>query len=233
MQELYLEDYQIKNLKKIYPLLDKFYDRKIKGFLYYELPDNYEDAMKSMELFLTRSRFTAGNRNHLFKVLDELRVPNYDDIFIMALCEVVEGIDDLTSPDKVVGLFELLVEYVNESVSLDPSILLTPAETSFENFFDRGLPKFIESLSSPKLPKHYREGIYGRVSTIDFQPSYPDLVCRLLMIKSLDKLKEEIRVNRLAKILNDDHVFLLNSTGKEIEEGLLAKLKRKSNYFFI
>ena len=233
MKELYLKDYQIEGLEKIYPLLDKFYDRKIKGFLYYELPDNYEDAMRSMELFLTRSSFTTRSRNRLFKLLDELNVPAYDDIFVMALCEIVEDIDDLTSPDKVVDLFELLVEYVNESVSLDPSILLPLAETSFKNFFDRGLPKFIESLSSSKLPKYYRQGISGRVSTIDFQPSYPDLVCRLLMINSLKDLKEEIRVNRLAKILNDDHVFLLNSTGKEIEEGLLAKIKRKSNYFFI
>lgn len=242
MQRLQLKDYQIENLEKIYPLLDKFYDQKIKGFLYYKLPEDYKDVMKSMELFLTRSSFTARNRNHLFKVLDEVKVfqtlgrlgiPNYDDIFVMALCEVVEDIDDLTSPDKVVGLFELLIEYINKKVPLSLSVLRTHAETSIKNFFDRGLSKFIESLSSPKLPKYYREGIYGHASSIDFEPSYLDLVYRLLFINSLEDLRENIRVDRLAKIFNDDHMFIINSTGEEVEDKLLAKIKRKSNYFFI
>lgn len=241
MKELYLEDYQLENLEKIYPLLDKFYDQKIKGFLYYKLPEDYEDVMRSMELFLTRSSFTARNRNHLFKVLDEVKVfqtlaklgiPNFDDIFVMALCEVVEDIDD-TSPDRVVGLFELLLEYINEKVSRNPSILLPLAETSVKNFFDRGLSKFIESLSSPKLPKYYREGISGHVSSIEFQPSYLDLVYDLLFINSLKDLREDLRVDRLAKIFNDDHIFIINSTGEEVEDKLLAKIKRKSNYFFI
>ena len=46
-------------------------------------------------------------------------------------------------------------------------------------------------------------------------------------------LREGIRVDRLAKIFNDDNMFIINSTGEEIEDKLLAKLKRKSNYFFI
>lgn len=242
MQRLQLKDYQIENLEKIYPLLDKFYDQKIKGFLYYKLPEDYEEVMRSMELFLTRSSFAARNRNHLFKVLDEVKVfqtlarlgiPNFDDIFVMALCEVVEDIDSLSSPDRVVDLFELLVEYINEKVSRNPSILLPLAEASIKNFFDRGLSKFIESLTSPKLPKYDRQGVYGHASSIDFEPSYLDLVYRLLFINSLKDLRENIRIDRLAKIFNDDHMFIINSTGEEVEDKLLAKIKRKSNYFFI